>query len=159
MFVERGLLTDEEDIFFLGIQEVLRPTTGNMSAKDIAYQSSSTPQSTTRGTRHKEPPKYLRGWETFDDDRLPDDGQGLRGTAASSGIVTGVRECARSLDEISRVEKGDILITVATDPAWTTVFSIIGGVVIEDGRCRVTRCYDFPRVRHTLRFEYLSAGL
>jgi pyruvate,water dikinase len=50
-----------------------------------------------------------------------------------------------------RVEKGDILITKATDPAWTTVFSIIGGVVVETGgvvshAVMISREYGIPCV-------------
>jgi len=57
----------------------------------------------------------------------------------------------RSLDEIGRVEKGDVLVTVATDPAWTTVFSIIGGVVVETGgvvshAVMISREYGIPCV-------------
>jgi pyruvate,water dikinase len=100
---------------------------------------------------HKEPPKYIRGWEAFDDDQLPDDGRGLRGMAASSGVIAGRACVCRSLDEIGKVKKGDILITVATDPAWTTVFSIIGGVVVETGgvvshAVMISREYGIPCV-------------
>jgi len=132
LFVERGLLTDPEDIFFLGIQEVMLADAGNMSAKDIEIRVRARRRVHAKYT-HQEPPKYLRGWQTFDDDPLPDDGQGLRGTAASNGVITGRARVCRSLDQIGRIEKGDILITVATDPAWTTVFSVIGGVVVETG--------------------------
>jgi pyruvate,water dikinase len=57
----------------------------------------------------------------------------------------------RTLDEISKVEKGDILITMATDPAWTTVFSIVGGVVVETGgvvahAVMISREYGIPCV-------------
>jgi len=150
MFVQRGLLNDAEDIFFLGIQEVVQADQGNMSAKDIAIRVRARRRVYARYT-HREPPKYLRGWETFDDDRLHDDGKGLRGTAASSGVVTGRARVCRSLDQISTIEKGDILVTVATDPAWTTVFSIVGGVVVETGgvvshAVMISREYGIPCV-------------
>jgi phosphohistidine swiveling domain-containing protein len=150
MFVKRGLLEDEEDIFFLGIQEVVATDQGNMSVKDIAIRVRARRRVHARYT-HKEPPKYVRGWETFDDDRLPDDGKGLRGTAASSGMITGRARVCRSLDQISTIEKGDILVTVATDPAWTTVFSIVGGVVVETGgvvshAVMISREYGIPCV-------------
>jgi pyruvate,water dikinase len=150
MFVERGLLKDSEDVFFLGIQEVMLADGGNLSAQEIEVRVRSRRRVYERYT-HKEPPKYIRGWETFDDDQLPDDGQGLRGMAASSGVVTGRARVCRSLSEMSRVEKGDILITIATDPAWTTVFSIIGGVVVETGgvvshAVMISREYGIPCV-------------
>jgi pyruvate,water dikinase len=132
LFVERGLLTDPEDIFFLGIQEVMLADAGNMNVKDIEIRVRARRRVHAKYSQ-QEPPKYLRGWQTFDDDALPDEGKGLRGTAASSGVITGRARVCRSLDQISSIEKGDILVTIATDPAWTTVFSIIGGVVVETG--------------------------
>jgi pyruvate,water dikinase len=49
------------------------------------------------------------------------------------------------------VQRGDILVTVATDPGWTTVFSIIGGVVVETGgvvahAVMISREYGLPCV-------------
>jgi phosphohistidine swiveling domain-containing protein len=150
MLVERGLLADAEDVFFLGIQEVLQADGGNLSAKEVAIRVRARRRVYDKYT-HKEPPKYIRGWEKFDDDQLPDDGGGLRGTAASSGTVTGRARVCRGLDELGKIEKGDILITVATDPAWTTVFSIIGGVVVETGgvvshAVMISREYGLPCV-------------
>jgi pyruvate,water dikinase len=155
MFVERGLLAEREDIFFLGIQEVMLVDAGSMSARDVEIRVRARRRVYDKYT-HKEPPKYIRGWQTFDDDQLPDDGRGLRGTAASGGSVTGRARVCRSLDEIGRVEKGDILVTVATDPAWTTVFSIIGGVVVETGgvvshAVMISREYGIPCVANLTR--------
>ena len=57
-----------------------------------------------------------------------------------------------------RSQRGDILVTVATDPGWTTVFSIIGGVVVETGgvvahAVMISREYGLPCVAN------LGAGL
>ena len=148
--VERGLMKDEEDIFFLGMAEFMAADAGKMSANEIEIRVRARRRVYAKYT-HKEPPKYVRGWETFDDGQLPDDGRGLVGTAASSGAVTGRARVCRSLSEISKVEKGDVLITIATDPAWTTVFSIIGGVVVETGgivshAVMISREYGIPCV-------------
>ncbi|MDP6978047.1 MAG: PEP/pyruvate-binding domain-containing protein [Myxococcota bacterium] len=150
LLTERELLSDPEDVFFLGIQEVMQADAGNMSAEEIAVRVRARRRVYQKYT-HNEPPKYLRGWETFDDDVTPDDGQGLVGTAASRGSYTGRARVCRSLDQISRVEKGDVLVTVATDPAWTTVFSIVGGVVVETGgvvshAVMISREYGVPCV-------------
>lgn len=154
-FIERGLMTDEEDIFFLCMEELLAVEAGKMSAKEIEIRVRARRRVYQRYT-HKEPPKYIRGWETFDDNQLPDDGLGLRGIAASNGVVTGRARVCRSLDEISKIEKGDILITIATDPAWTTVFSIIGAVVVEGGgvvshAIMIAREYGIPCVSSLTR--------
>jgi pyruvate,water dikinase len=130
-FIKRGLMKDEEDLFFLGNEEILDVDDGKLSARDIDIRVRARRRVYEKYT-HKMPPKYIRGWKAFDDGQS-DDGRGLRGVAASSGVVTGRARVCRRLDEISKVEKGDILITMATDPAWTTVFPIVGGVVVETG--------------------------
>jgi pyruvate,water dikinase len=73
------------------------------------------------------------------------------GIGASSGVVTGTARVCRSLAEIGKVQPGDILVTVATDPGWTTVFSIVAGVVVETGgvvahAVMISREYGLPCV-------------
>jgi pyruvate,water dikinase len=154
-FIARGLLEVEDDIFFLGREEVVAVDEGRMSRRDIALRVRARRRVYDRYS-HREPPKYLQGWRTFDDDQLPDDGHGLRGIPASPGTVTGRARVCRSLEEVSKVGKGDILVTVATDPAWTTVFSFIGGVVVETGgvvahAVMISREYGIPCVAHLTR--------
>ncbi len=154
-FIARRLLDREQDIFFLGREEVVAAEEGRMSARDIAVRVRARRRVYDKYS-HREPPKYIQGWRTFDDDQLPDDGKGLRGVAASSGTVTGRARVCRTLQEVSRVGKGDILVTVATDPAWTTVFSFIGGVVVEAGgvvahAVMISREYGIPCVAHLTR--------
>jgi rifampicin phosphotransferase len=154
-FIERGLIEEKDDIFFLGREEILDIDQGRMSARDVGHRVRSRRRVYDR-YRHKEPPKYLQGWRTFEDDQLADDGRGLRGIAASSGTVTGRARVCRNLSEISKIEKGDILVTVATDPGWTTVFSIIGGVVVETGgvvahAVMISREYGIPCVANLTR--------
>ena len=149
-FIERGLLEDEMDIHFLGKEEIIEADAGGLSARDIGHRIRSRRRVFDR-YRHKEPPKYIQGWRAFDDDQLADDGSGFRGIAASGGVVTGRARVCRNLEEISKIEKGDILVTVATDPGWTTVFSIIGGVVVETGgvvahAVMISREYGIPCV-------------
>jgi pyruvate,water dikinase len=151
-FIKRGLLTDEEDIFFLGRDEIVAAENGAMSARDIAIRVRARRRVYDKYS-HREPPKFLQGWRTFDDVQYADDGHGLRGVPASSGTVTGRARVCRKLEEVSKVEKGDILVTVATDPAWTTVFSFIGGVVVEAGgvvahAVMISREYGLPCVAH-----------
>jgi pyruvate,water dikinase len=102
-----------------------------------------------------EPPKFLRGWQAFDDDQLGDDAD-LQGIGASTGVVTGRARVCRELAEIADIRPGDILVTVATDPGWTTVFSMIAGVVVETGgvvahAVMISREYGLPCVANLAR--------
>jgi phosphohistidine swiveling domain-containing protein len=153
-FVAKGLLTDADDVFFLGRPEMLAADRGEISAKQIAHRVRSR-RRVYEKYAHQEPPKYIRGWTTFDDDALAEDGS-LRGIGASTGTVTGRARVCRELSEIAKLRRGDILVTVATDPGWTTVFSIIGGVVVETGgvvahAVMISREYGLPCVANLSR--------
>jgi pyruvate,water dikinase len=148
-FLAKGLLEDPDDVFFLGRDEMLAADRSELSRREVEVR--------VRARRrvyatysYREPPKYLRGWTAFDDEVRDDDGA-LRGIAASTGRVTGRARVCRHLAEIARLERGDILVTVATDPGWTTVFSMIGGVVVETGgvvahAVMISREYGLPCV-------------
>ena len=149
-FIRQGLLTDVEDIFFLGKEEVVMVDEGKLDAKQIALRVRSRRRVYERYA-HREPPKYIQGWRFFNDEQLEDDGLGLRGIAASGGQATGRARVCRNLEDIGKIEKGDILVTVATDPGWTTAFSFIGGVVVETGgvishAVMISREYGLPCV-------------
>jgi pyruvate,water dikinase len=56
----------------------------------------------------------------------------LVGTPVSFGTVTGPVKVLRTPDE-KTILPGDILVTKATDPGWTTLFINAGGVLLETG--------------------------
>jgi len=75
----------------------------------------------------------------------------LKGTAGSKGVATGIARIAKTLDEASRVEPGEILVAVTTMPAWTPLFGVAAAVVTETGgalsHCAiVAREYGIPAV-------------
>jgi rifampicin phosphotransferase len=49
------------------------------------------------------------------------------------GQVTGIARVIHTPQEATRLQPGEILVTRATDPGWTPVFSMIGGLVLEVG--------------------------
>jgi pyruvate,water dikinase len=65
-------------------------------------------------------------------DEFPPEDRILRGLGSSPGQVVG---CARVVEDPTRAifEKGDILIAKNTDPGWTPILSIVGGMVMEEG--------------------------
>ncbi|MFQ5859176.1 MAG: PEP-utilizing enzyme, partial [Anaerolineae bacterium] len=75
----------------------------------------------------------------------------LQGIAASGGQARGTARIIRSPDEMHKLQQGDILVTRATDPGWTPVFPIVGGLVLEVGGqlshgAIVAREYGVPAV-------------
>jgi pyruvate,water dikinase len=65
-------------------------------------------------------------------DPPPADNQ-LCGTAGSPGVVSGPARVVHGPEDFRRVRPGDILVCRFTDPAWTPLFGVVGGVVTEIG--------------------------
>jgi pyruvate, water dikinase len=61
------------------------------------------------------------------------DSNEIRGFAASSGVVEGVARVVRSVEEMNRVRKGDILVCPVTNPTWSPIFQRIAAAVSDIG--------------------------
>ena len=75
----------------------------------------------------------------------------LRGYAASPGEVEGPARVLRSLDSLSEVRAGEILVCTITSPAWAPIFSKITATVTDIGGIMshaaiVSREYGLPAV-------------
>jgi pyruvate,water dikinase len=75
----------------------------------------------------------------------------LAGTPGSHGTATGTARVVRGAADFARVRPGDILVCPFTDPAWTPLLRIAGGVVTETGgvlshAAIVAREYRIPAV-------------
>jgi pyruvate,water dikinase len=75
----------------------------------------------------------------------------LKGFAASRGVVEGTARVVKSVDEISRLLDGDILVCQVTNPTWSPIFSKISAAVSDIGGSMshaaiVAREYGLPAV-------------
>lgn len=75
----------------------------------------------------------------------------LKGTAVSHGVTSGTARVINSIEEISKLMPGDILVTDHTDPCWTPVFVTIKGIITNTGGLLshasiVAREYGLPAV-------------
>ncbi|MGC1460072.1 MAG: PEP-utilizing enzyme [Steroidobacteraceae bacterium] len=75
----------------------------------------------------------------------------LRGFAACRGVVEGTARIVKSVAEISRLQKGDILVCQVTNPTWAPIFSKIAAAVSDIGGSMshaaiVAREYGLPAV-------------
>jgi len=57
----------------------------------------------------------------------------IRGFAASSGVVEGTARVVKSVEEIGRLQTGDILVCQITNPTWAPIFQKIAGTVSDIG--------------------------
>ena len=80
-----------------------------------------------------------------------EDSNEVKGFAASSGVVEGPARVVKSVEEISRVQKGDILVCQVTNPTWAPIFQKIAAAVSDIGGSMshaaiVAREYGLPAV-------------
>lgn len=97
------------------------------------------------------PPKFLKNGIEFDDTIIEYDKNVVYGTASSPGTFQGKARVIESIEQLSRIQENEILITSNTDPAWTAVFSKIGGLITETGGILshgavISREYRIPAV-------------
>lgn len=57
----------------------------------------------------------------------------LVGTPASAGTATGVARVVTGPGDFGDVRRGDLLVCAHTDPAWTPLLGLVGGVITETG--------------------------
>lgn len=136
--VERGDLDAVRDVYFLTKDELFEVLAGNAPMTLVkAKIAGRSKQFELFDTKKAIPPLYMqRGAEWFDPtttDAVAIDPNSLKGLPTSPGQYTGRARVIHELSDIGRLEQGDILITNSTDPGWTPVFAVIGGLVLETG--------------------------
>ncbi|NNL70748.1 MAG: hypothetical protein HKO70_12380 [Acidimicrobiia bacterium] len=57
----------------------------------------------------------------------------MQGWAASPGVVRAKARVLTSLEEGTTLEPGEIIVAHSTDPSWTPLFLVAGGIVLEEG--------------------------
>ncbi|MFQ5341218.1 MAG: PEP-utilizing enzyme [Anaerolineae bacterium] len=162
-WASRGWLRQPEDVFFLTVPDVEKliqagdPCAAGMELITLvaerrkAYEYWFTveapevigPDGRPVAVRPTEPPAPLRSGE------LPE--AVLDGIPASGGRVQGTARIIHDPGDATRLKRGDILVTRATDPGWTPVFPLVGGLVLEVGGqlshgAIVAREYGLPAV-------------
>lgn len=142
----RGLVAHEDDIFFLTLPEARRAAGGEDMRELVAARRAAFDRE--RARRHI--PRILLSDGTDAEAALVSVGEGLRGSPASPGVVSGTARVIRS-PAGARLEPGEILVAPSTDPGWTPLFLTAGALVMEMGGMMshgavVAREYGIPAV-------------
>jgi pyruvate,water dikinase len=163
--VKRGLLDDPADIFLLTYEQLLAATSGDgENYRAIAAAN----RADIDASRALTPPPFIgpppAGSPTVDSPLLrglsrtragPPQDSGdpniIKGAAGSRGEVTAPAFVARTLEEASAIQPGQVLVAVTTLPAWTPLFGVAAAVVTDTGgplsHCAVVaREYAIPAV-------------
>ncbi len=153
----RGILESEQDIFFLHLDEMQKlaespyPVRESIRERRTEYEANK---------RRAIPVIIREGKEIYAEGIAPAEtpsspssagARQLRGIAGSPGRVSGVARVIRGPEEFDRLQNGEILVTPLTNPVWTPLFAIAGGLVTEVGGILshgaiVAREYGIPAV-------------
>lgn len=151
-FHGRGWIDERDDFFFLLLDEVrsalhdpsvvaaLRERAAARKQEQEAWRALEMPLL----MRESELPRLLRRTAASSDAH----GE-LRGFCISPGYAAGEVVVISSPDEFCRMRPGAILVAPATDPAWTPLFTLAAGVIVEVGgtlshAATVAREYGLP---------------
>ena len=139
----KGLLDETLDIFFLHFKDIR--SGGNLKAIVEANR-----EAYNRYMNLKAPRLLINTGESIFAAAEEVDGS-LIGIPVSAGVYEGRARILYSPEESSRLEKGDILVTRGTNPAWTPMFLNLGAIIMESGGpishgAVVAREYGIPAV-------------
>jgi len=116
-----------EGIFFLTTPEIEEMASGRMELQEAAHLAS------LRRRRFGAPVEpsvfWVDGRPEFD---FCAGGTVLQGIGTSPGHVTG-RAVIVEDPGADKIRRGDVVVARHTDPGWTPILSIIGGIVMEEG--------------------------
>jgi len=147
---ERGLIAEPDDIFFVRLDELEEMAQSPRSMREVVEAR----QAEFEANKGRPWPDIIRGSEEiYAEAAVPAEaaeGQ-LQGVASSPGVVTGVARVIRGPEEFGKLKNGDILVAPLTNPVWTPLFAMAGGVVTEVGGILshgaiVAREYGIPAV-------------
>lgn len=150
-WIARGILDRPDDIYFLTLEEITALSTNPRAMQSQVRARRAEFEANSRIAA----PGIVRDGKVVDAP-LPTATGALaagqyRGIAGSPGRVTGAARVIRGPDEFDRLQNGDILIAPLTNPVWTPLFAIAGGLVTEVGGILshgaiVAREYGIPAV-------------
>lgn len=150
--VERGLLQQADDIFFLSITD----RTNLLAGSTHDWTSVVKARRTEREQNAQiEVPDTIHNWDIMMERTVtphPSQGNGLlSGMPISVGTVIGPIRIVRSLDDWSNVLPGDILVVPVIDPGLAPLFGLAGGLIAEMGGTLshgaiIAREYGLPTV-------------
>ena len=132
--VERGRLTSQEDIFYLTIEARAALLAGDSTDWREVIQA-------RRAERDRyatvSVPDTIQDWKAMvcgtDTPIAMDSGKILHGIPISPGLVVGPVRFVRSMEDWSRVCRGDILVVSVIDPGMAPLFVVAAGLVAEMG--------------------------
>ncbi|MCD4785788.1 MAG: hypothetical protein K8T10_18370 [Candidatus Eremiobacteraeota bacterium] len=133
-FAIKGIIDSPDDVFFLNRGELQK----NLTYDDESSLKEKIRMRIMEHRKRESLPIPLHRVEGADGVRLyfsssKKGGNEFTGLPASAGVARGKARVLLNLSEANRLQPGEILVTKNTDPSWTPLFSVAGGIVVEVG--------------------------
>jgi phosphohistidine swiveling domain-containing protein len=145
-----GLLDDVDDVWMLERGELLGDTADLRAI--VALRREEQARGLVEGVQpYLGDPPESRERDSIVEGFYGSGGSALSGAGASPGVAEGVARVVAGPDDFARVQRGDVLVTTTTTPAWTPLFPSLGALVTETGgilshAAVVAREYKLPAV-------------
>jgi pyruvate,water dikinase len=145
-----GIIQEPDDVFFLTLDEWETLAIKPIPMGEVVRKR----REKFEMSKRRPWPNVIRGRQEIYTQEAEtgkgDDGR-LGGVAGSPGVVTGRARVIRGPEEFHLLREGEILIAPITNPVWTPLFAIAGGLVTEVGGILshgaiVAREYGIPAV-------------
>jgi phosphohistidine swiveling domain-containing protein len=150
----RGILDKPEHVFFLRWSRIRAVLDGEAPAGGLRDRVTNYLRLKTC-YRNFDPPSVIGAGGGIRKLKLRPGQRLFEGVPCSSGRAAGIARVVENLDEARALLRGEILVARYTNPGWTPLFNLAGGIVIEEGGLLshgavVAREYGIPAV---LRIE------
>jgi pyruvate,water dikinase len=128
--VARGRLGEAADVFWLDVEELVHAAEGQPT--DVAELVAGRRAAATAAARQPPPGTFVDGDGGAAPPTPPVSGL-LVGECGAPGRSQGPARLVLGPTDFARVEPGDVLVAVYTDPGWTPVLERAAGLVLETG--------------------------
>ncbi|CAH1201892.1 Prodigiosin synthesizing transferase PigC [Paenibacillus plantiphilus] len=138
--VDKGHLEQNEHVFYLRWNEIEELSYGKFQFPETIPQLIAMRQEAHRNNEKVDPPglfmreqgRYYQVKDWKEHSQTQEESR-LIGIAVSGGRVVGRARIILDPVQDQRLQPGDILVTRSTDPGWTPLFKIAGGLILEKG--------------------------
>jgi phosphohistidine swiveling domain-containing protein len=148
----KGILDEAQHVFLIRWPAIKAVLDGDAPASGLRQQVDDYLH-LKESYRNFEPPNVIgRGASIQNDLHYLKSSQHIfTGIPCSSGIAEGVARVVENVEEARELRRGEILVARYTNPSWTPIFNLAGGIVIEEGGLLshgavVAREYGIPAV-------------